>query len=373
MDDNIASLAKIPGVTSFQRGLIVSDGTFFNVGAESGETPLEVIRHGIRGTQNVNKESSKARDVSNIQITETARTSEDATAFGVRFGLRFLPIKEAIHSCAGDEAQQMREHFQRFVTSAVESDGLAEVSRRIARNILNGRWLWRNRSLGQRIDIKVVVSNKADSDRYPADTIQSAALDVPLLHFNDYSDDEKTLAGYIQGALAGDKDAKMLSFAVEAVIDAGFKGSIEVFPSQNYVENKPKGFARPLYKVGRAHPVNAAGSNIGFNDVRVMGIAALRDQKIGNALRTIDTWYPGAEDNDYEPIAIEPEGASLNAMQFFRKHKAKGGSSSSFRLARDMGNLDPNSDDGKYMIGCLIRGGVYGETGKSDSAEKASK
>ncbi|WP_018176612.1 type I-F CRISPR-associated protein Csy3 [Thioalkalivibrio sp. AKL8] len=370
--DELATLKKIPGVTSFQRLAIVSDGVFFNLDADDVESPLEVIRHGIRGTQNVNKESAKARDVSNIQVTETARTRENANRFGVRFGLRFLPLRESLHSCAGDEAEAMREHFKVFAQAASESEGLKEVARRLARNVLNGRWLWRNRSLGQRIDVKVSVNNKEQASG-PVETIEAEALAVPLQHFDAFTDPEKALAEHIENALAGRKGSKMLSFDVEAVIDPGFSGSIEVFPSQNYVENKPKGFARPLYKLGRAQPVNASGSNIGFNDVRVMGVAALRDQKIGNALRTIDTWYPESENNDHEPIPVEPEGASLGAMEFFRKHKARGASASSFTLARGMGLLDPNSPEGMYMMGALIRGGVYGETGKADTAEKAGK
>ena len=45
-----------------------------------------------------------------------------------------------------------------------------------------------------------------------------------------------------------------------------------------------------------------------------MGQAALRDQKIGNALRTIDTWYPAYEERRV-PLPVEPNGASLDAQE----------------------------------------------------------
>ena len=39
----------------------------------------------------------------------------------------------------------------------------------------------------------------------------------------------------------------------------------------------------------------------------VDGVAAIHSQKIGNAIRTIDTWYEGAE--ELGPIAVEPYGS----------------------------------------------------------------
>ena len=54
-----------------------------------------------------------------------------------------------------------------------------------------------------------------------------------------------------------------------------------------------------------------------LNSTRTMGHAALRDQKIGNALRTIDTWYPRYTEHG-RPLPVEPNGASLEAQEFFR-------------------------------------------------------
>ena len=35
---------------------------------------------------------------------------------------------------------------------------------------------------------------------------------------------------------------------IEAIVDFGM-GGVEVFPSQNYLEDKPKGFSRSLYQL----------------------------------------------------------------------------------------------------------------------------
>ena len=53
------TLKKLPGVLSFQRCLMVTDALFFNVFADGSTSPLAVVRHGIRGTQNINKSKAK--------------------------------------------------------------------------------------------------------------------------------------------------------------------------------------------------------------------------------------------------------------------------------------------------------------------------
>jgi CRISPR-associated protein Csy3 len=134
------------------------------------------------------------------------------------------------------------------------------------------------------------------------------------------------------------------------------KGAVEVFPSQNYVENKPKGFARPLYKLG--NPERVVHNEV--QDARVMGRAALRDQKIFNAIRTIDTWYPAFDETGF-PIAIEPLGASLEQQEFYRPGKA-----SAFDMLKRLALIDPDSAEGMYCIAALDRGGVYGESDKKE-------
>ncbi len=92
-----------------------------------------------------------------------------------------------------------------------------------------------------------------------------------------------------------------------------------------------------------------------------MGQAALRDQKISNRLRTIDTWYD-AFDIVGKPLPVEPNGASIDLMSFFRSGKA-----TAFNMFSRLNQIDPNSNEGMFCIGSMIRGGVY--SGGSDKAE----
>ncbi|MEO8005288.1 MAG: type I-F CRISPR-associated protein Cas7f/Csy3, partial [Betaproteobacteria bacterium] len=105
-----------------------------------------------------------------------------------------------------------------------------------------------------------------------------------------------------------------------------------------------------------------------FADTVVMGTAALRDQKIGNAIRTIDTWYN--DDADLRPIAIEPNGASLSDGKFYRPVNG------AYKLLALVDELAKQCDgtaqpDVMYLVAMMIRGGVFGESDKEKPAKEA--
>ena len=364
----LTTLKKLPGVLAFNRGHVVTDGEMFNeIGGQFENHPVLVVRHGIRGTQNVNdgkgnenpwsKVSTSAdsasggvRSPSNIQITETAKLESNADALIVRFGFTMLDIKDSLHSCAAakpEDGRMMRATFEDFVTRAKTSAGLLEVARRYARNLANGRWLWRNRSIARAIEIEVSTSKDGILATFDARAI-------PMNTFGDYSEGEIKVADEIVKQIRG---KSLDGLTVTARLTLPTQGAVEVFPSQNYVENKPKGFARPLYKLGHPEPTDRSE----VRDTRVMGRAALRDQKILNAIRTIDTWYPAFDETGF-PIAVEPLGASLAQQEFYRA-----GKSSSFDMLKRLAQIDPDSAEGMFCIAALDRGGVYGESDQKEA------
>lgn len=347
------------GVLSYQRSLAVSDGLFYSRLADGTEVPLPVLRHGLRGTQNVDMRGKVDKDgttkqgeraISQVQLTDTAKLDPEGQALVVRFAVRFLDLHQSLHAVTAAKTDKdptvvarYRASAERFVKQAANSDGLREVSARLARNVANGRWLWRNRSLARAVQVTSTLGTDGGQ------SLTFDALGVPFRHFDGYSADEQTMAAHIAAGLSGEAKTTLI---VEAEVDFGIPGAVEVFPSQSYLPDKPRGFARPLYCIG--HASRLASRRIGdVEGVSERGQAALRDQKIGNALRTIDTWYPGYDSVTSLPIPIEPNGASLSEQAFFR---AKEGSA--FDLSRKLNVLDPDSSEGMYMLGMLIRGGV---------------
>lgn len=342
---------KLPSVVALTRSLVMTDALFYSALANGQEKPLPVLRHGIRGTQNVDKEGKtnaagtvERREVANIQVTDSAKADPEAVALIARFGFRpiklgSIPFMVAAGKEDKDAEQELpafRRSLEQFVQRALAADALDEIGRRFARNMAGGRWLWRNRMVAAGVEVTV---------QHGQQRLQFNALTLPLQHFQQPTIDEQTLGTWIADGLRGSAD---VGLQIEARVDMGVTGSFEVYPSQNYLEDKRKGFARSLYCLG--HPEQHDKSA-----VRVMGQAAIRDQKIGNALRTFDTWYPSYAEVG-RAIAVEPNGASLEAQDFYRPASKP---CSAFKLMCRLNELDPRSDDGLFMLACLIRGGVY--------------
>lgn len=351
-------MKKLPGVMSIQRTVVMSDAVMNNVFDDERTSPVTVIRHGIRGTQNLNN-GHKDSEVSNIQETDTAKLDPQAKAMSVEFDVKFIDISLGLSACAPSKSQDRseisayRESLNGFIEKAKSSQGLEEVARRYARNIANARWLWRNRVNAEHISVTVSFAGSTEN-------LVFDAFKTPLNEFGDYSTEEKILGKHILDGMTGNT---LSGITISAEVDFGVKGAVEVYPSQNYLSDKPKGFARSLYK----HNVRRV---IDKTDMNVVGYAALRDQKILNALRTFDTWYTDYAERKL-PIAIEPNGANLDAQIFFRNNKE----SSAFDLFLGFDKLDPNTKEGMFCLACLIRGGVYsGESDKKDGSEsKAAK
>ncbi|MFN4328773.1 MAG: type I-F CRISPR-associated protein Csy3 [Limnobacter sp.] len=343
---------KMPPVLASQRGFILTDGMMFSLiekkGGEQTLIPINVVRHGIRGININPKDESKTPGL--IQRTETAKTDPDASALVVRFNYRTLPADSLLFACADSH---YREHLNSFIARFFKP-GVAEfdeVCRRMARNILNGRWLWRNQMLG---DVTVEAS---------AGGVSYTSKGTRQRDFDCYTKDEIELANDV---IAAGLTGSMIPLKVTGKVNFGFTGAVEVFPSQNMVTGKPQGFARSLYKVdpisvsdlrailGTAAKDGESAGEFAADMIR-MGYAALRDQKISNAIKTIDTWYPGFNG---KPIAIEPNGASLELNSVERK---KSGSKALLPEIDSMHPTESFNTDAAFLIGLIIRGGVFSE------------
>lgn len=237
----MSKLKKLPGTLSFQRGTVVSDALMYNWSESSKPTPLHVLYHGIRGTQNVVKEekagsavgNARAREVSNVQHTESAKLSSEASHLLVEFSIRFLDLKHSLFSCAPgkkddmDEINQFKDSLSSFIEQAKSSDGLAEVSRRYARNIGGARWLWRNRMAAESVEVEVLCEG--------FDPLTFDSLSIPLNHFDEPSAQELELAARIQHGMSGQSSAAL---KVRAKVDFGMS-DVEVFPSPTHCIKHP--------------------------------------------------------------------------------------------------------------------------------------
>jgi len=325
----------LPDVLAMQRLMMVTDGDFI-AKTKNGKEPVYVERIKVRASNMPGEKKKEGKDSGSSmpQTIETAKLPTDAVGLIVRFGIKFIDMNNAVTSCVSPkkkdvDANAFRSMIDEFIEHAKESDSINQVALRYAHRILSGAWLWRNRVLTDDISIKV----SRDGESVSFDDAMSLNPNV----FDDYSDAHHKLAEWLVDGMNGNS----YSFVkVEAELNIGM-GGVEVFPSQTFPSEKTD-VSKVLYKkfIGR----------VGDSET-ILGQAAFRDQKISNAIRTIDTWYEGCEGR---PIAVEPYGACLSTGEFYRLKNSSGAA-----LLEHLDTLDVESDDGKYMIALIMRGGVF--------------
>lgn len=339
---------KLPSMLSFERKLECSDGLMFsgnwcdNLNAENWESIAVVPRQnrstqGAYGIDDVKKTSPNPVS----SDSDDAKLPDDKDTLKVSFTLRVIGNLGKPFACnKPDFAKAIEEQVSDFKQN--NANAIDDLAHRYACNIANGRFLWRNRVGAEAISIQVEINDE---------TLEFNAYDFSLMDFDKNHDNAnlKRLSDTIKQGLTGDENSFVL-IDVNAYVKLG-KGQ-HVFPSQemNMGEKKKKLFQ--------------------LNDC-----AAMHNVKIGNAIRTIDTWYgdkmlikaEGKDKTDTvdidirQPIAIEPYGSVTQHGRAYRPTK-----NDLYSLMLDWVNQKESVEDKdkKYVVGNLIRGGVFG--GDSD-------
>ncbi|MFT6193358.1 MAG: CRISPR-associated protein Csy3 [Cognaticolwellia sp.] len=321
---------KTPSVLAFEAKLVPSDALMFS-GNWNEQTwqAIQVGEKAVRGTISNRLKSATANDPAkldaevskaNLQTVDIAALQHSTDTLKVVFTLRVLGGLSTPSTCNSPNYQTaLAEKIQQYQNDT----GFAELAQRYAFNIASGRFLWRNRVGAE--NVKVVVS-VAD---------EQITFDSQDYSLREFSTDKKIakLAGFIQQGLTQNHTF----IKVEAYSQLG-EGQA-VYPSQELVMGGGKGDkSKFLYQL--------------------QGQAAMHSQKIGNALRTIDTWHPAVA--EVGPIAVEPYGSVTNRGAAYRQPKEK----TDFYNLLDAWMIkgkEPTIEQQHYIMAMLIRGGVFGE------------
>ncbi len=336
---------KTASVLAFERKLDPSDalfhaGTWATRNDADGWAPVQIREKSVRGTIS-NRLKTAGQDPAkldaaiqnpNLQTVDVAALPADADTLQVRFTLRVLGGTGAPSACndAG-----YRQKLVATVGGYVRQHGFAELARRYAANLANGRLLWRNRIGAEQVEVTVAhLRDGKPEAQWTFDALAHSLRDLAAPAVE--SAPLQQLAELIAAGLAGDSHVLL---QVTAFVRVG--AGQEVFPSQELILDKGNSKkSKTLYHV---------------ND-----IAAIHSQKIGNALRTIDTWYPDAGENG--PIAVEPYGSVTTQGKAYRQPKEK----VDFYNLLDgwiLKDKVPELEQQHFVIATLIRGGVFGEAG----------
>jgi len=332
-------------VLAFERKLDVSDGLFsaglWNNRECSANWPAVALREkSVRGTISNRLKKAASDDPAkldaaienpNLQTVDVASLPADCDTLKLSFTLRVL---EGVGYPSACNNAAYREALFQTVKSYIDSNGTKELARRYAYNLANGRFLWRNRIGAEQVEVLVELFQNGTAVK----SWQFDALAFSLHDFTvpqPYASALEELALCIDHGLSG-KSHVLLHITAFVRLGAGQ----EVFPSQELIldrSNQDKK-SKTLYKVGE--------------------IAGVHSQKIGNALRTIDTWY--IEGNGQNPIAVEPYGSVTTQGKAYRQPKEK---IDFYSLLDDwvLKGKAPSTENQHFVMAVLIRGGVFGE------------
>lgn len=329
----------VASVLAFEKKLVPSDGYFYgtNWNSRTEQTALKLIEKSVRGTisnrlkpavagdpMKLNAEVEKA----NLQKVDACSVGENQDTLKVSFSLKVLGGIEKPSACNNEI---FFNSYETVAKNYVQQYGFTELAKRYALNIANGRFLWRNRVGAEKVEVVVTVNHQS--------SITFNAFEYSLHDFETIDSKVQDLADQIASALKGELPYLLLKIEAYALVGQGQ----EVYPSEELVLDKGKGDkSKILYQV---------------NDV-----AAMHSQKVGNALRTIDTWYPDFEEKQMA-IAIEPYGAVTNLGKAYRTPKDKKDFFTLFDKYA-LGESLENAEQEHYVMAVLVRGGVFGQSSK---------
>jgi len=340
---------KTASVLAFERKLDPSDallhaGRWKRRNKAADWPGIEVREKSVRGTIS-NRLKAKEQDSAkldaaienpNLQTVDVATLPSDADTLQLRFTLRILGGAGTPSACNNADYQaKLQETVQQYITE----QGFSELARRYACNLANGRFLWRNRMGAEQIEVQIRHLRQGQE----AQTWQFDALSLSLRGFDAPADAAEALQQLAETIRQGLQGETFILLEVTAFARMG-EGQ-EVYPSQELILDRgdKKGQkSKTLYRVG--------------------DVAAMHSQKIGNALRTIDTWYPDAGDN-LGPIAVEPYGSVTSRGKAYRQPKQK----ADFYNLLDhwvLKDQPPAPEQQHYVMANLIRGGVFGDSDK---------
>lgn len=337
---------NFPSVLAFEKKLVVSDGYMYATKwAERNkeQLPLQINEKSVKGTisnrlkdsikndpAKINAEIEKA----NLQRVDNCTLPNGYDTLKLEYSLKVLSGVENPSAC--DEKEFIKT-YQAAVKSYIANTGFSELARRYAINIANGRYLWRNRLGTEKIE--VIVSEEISGKCWTFDAKNFSMKDF------DENPEVKELAALIADALCGNSPYLLLKVECYAMVGE----AQEVYPSQELILDTGKSDKNKKSKV--LYQTN--------------GIAAMHSQKIGNALRTIDTWYPEFDSEDgVGPIAAEPYGAVTNRGKAFRAEKGTDFFSLFDRFS--MGEKLDNEEEEHYVMAVIVRGGVFGSSSKEE-------
>ncbi|MBA5248730.1 MAG: type I-F CRISPR-associated protein Csy3 [Gammaproteobacteria bacterium] len=328
-------------VLAFEKKLVPSDGLMFGTTWEDRNnqaTPLILQEKSVRGTISNRLKKAIADDPikldaevkkANLQRVDNCALSPKQDTLKLSFTLKILSGVENPSACNSEEFNQT---YTKAVQGYITEYGFRELANRYVTNLASGRFLWRNRVGCEKLEVQIKVLNENN-------TFNETFECNNHLSFDNTDEKAQQLATEIAKTLSGENEFLLLEINAFAKIGK----SQDVYPSEELVLDKGN-----TDKKGKKSKILFA----------VGEVAAMHSQKLGNAIRVVDTWYPKFQETN-KPIAADPYGAVTNLGVAYRNAKAK---TDFFTLFDKFSTGEEiETDDQHFVMAVLVRGGVFGE------------
>ncbi|MDH5231663.1 MAG: type I-F CRISPR-associated protein Csy3 [Gammaproteobacteria bacterium] len=350
------SKITIPSLLNYTRSIIPSEGVFSAIMSDGASQPIVVQEKTVLGTianyGNVYKKGDKQANEdeinkqmmggkNNIQRIDACYLPPEADTLELAFTIKVLGNSQGPDACNNTD---VRDKLESISSAYSDKNGYEFLARQYVGNIINGSFLWRNR-YGWNKTVTLWFSDKP-KEQYLFGIIDQRQ---PVLKVENQIDLDivcKTFAKGLSGELP-------VVIHVKAQVTIG-QGQ-EVYPSQEFVESRSSQKSKVLFTIEQGGK----------------SVAGMHSQKIGNALRTIDQWYPGSDGS--RPLAVDPFTVDKRRGETVRLPDRE--RSDFYSLLKNIDELNASmsatdsaeklSGDVHYFMANLIRGGVF--SGESQS------
>jgi len=347
------------GMLAYARSVQITEGLFFATSSTDDKirTPIEVLEKGVRGQSSEDK--AKNPGLSNPQSVEYAVIPQGHDGVELSYSIRFMPLSLRPHACGstlvGDTHIRLAEGYK-------AAGGYHVLAELFAWNIANARFAWRNRFQSDAMSVTAACDGRAMTfDPFALSLEQPADRDAMQAAVTGGTPED--LDALVKGIAHGLSNRDREGFTVSVRWNAAMEPGQEIFPSQEYVRDAKKD--DQLSRIYAKLPTRVSGRGIDQ--------ASMHSQKIGAALRHIDIWHGSTHHEG--AIAVNPYGGVQETSDVLRSAAKNDGTKNSFYdlrakagpLLDAVENASGPSDlsgDVHFIMANLVRGGVFGASGK---------
>lgn len=336
---------EFPSVLSFNRSIYPGVGYMYAKNGKTGDVkPLEVGELRLNGTNSnyTALKTSEAQAAGNPVFQDAVYMPNGSDTLLVKFNLK---VTSELFDANNTNNAEVTEFLTNFVKAYDESVGLEFLAREYVKSVISGRFLFRNRTISDELNITIT----HEDEKFEFE-VEKGDLEKT---FAKHADQIESLTKIFAKGLRD--ETELVIFEVEAECFVG-EGQ-EVFPSQEFIENKGTRTSETKSKV------------LSFEMVNGVRQATIHTVKLGNGIRTIDTWYSD-EEGTY-PIPVEPFGVEKRRSTAHRFEKSKSFygllEKNGVKYMEEMTNgatLETLDKQVHFIIACLIRGGVLSGASK---------